>query len=170
MGPAHPSFQHGRYSKYLPSRLKGRFEEALADPSLLELRPEIALIDSRISELIGTLNNDAPVSFGALWSRHKTAVARGDASASKRIADEIDSALQAAEHREQMWAKLGAEIDRRMRLVESERKRLVQLQEFVAAEQLRVLLVRVQQLIEDNVKDRGALINITNGLYALTNN
>lgn len=168
-GKANGRYVDGRYSKYLPTKLQSRFAEAFADPALLELKPEIALIDGRMSELLETLNDKASVDFGELWGAYKTAVNRGEQKRVDQMIVQIDDALANGRDRERTWNQLGEQIDRRMRLVESERKRLVQLQEFVAAEQMRHFIIRIQQLIEENVTDRGALINITNGLYALTN-
>jgi hypothetical protein len=47
-GTASPHFQHGRYSRDLPTRVAARYEEAKADTELVSLRQEIALVDVRI--------------------------------------------------------------------------------------------------------------------------
>src|SRR5262245_19691930 len=52
VGPAAPGFRHGRYSKLLPVQLAARFDEAKADPELLGLRDEIALVDARIADVL----------------------------------------------------------------------------------------------------------------------
>lgn len=54
-GTASPRFKTGAYSKYLPARLKGKYEEFLADPDLFTLNNETALIKSRLSELTNAL-------------------------------------------------------------------------------------------------------------------
>src|SRR5579863_9488305 len=51
-GVASPAFKTGRYSRSLPARLVGRYQEAVADPELLSLRDDLALIDSRTSALL----------------------------------------------------------------------------------------------------------------------
>ena len=51
-GAEHPMAKHLRYSKYLPEALLARYQEARDDPQLLELRDEIALVDSRLIQLI----------------------------------------------------------------------------------------------------------------------
>ena len=48
IGAASATFKHSRYSKYLPARLLKRFQEALDDEQLLEIRDEIAVVDARI--------------------------------------------------------------------------------------------------------------------------
>ena len=65
-GPAAPAWRHGRYSRTLPTGLVRRYEESLADPELLALRDEIALLDAHTLELIATLSNsEGP----ALWQQ-----------------------------------------------------------------------------------------------------
>src|SRR5690606_19849988 len=70
--PGGRPIKHGRYSKHLPERLAGKYAEAQADERLLELRDEIALLDARLGELLGSL--DAGES-GALWQALKAAYA-----------------------------------------------------------------------------------------------
>src|SRR4051812_49433793 len=43
---------HGRYSKFLPERLAGRYADAISDQKLLELRDEVALMGVRLGELL----------------------------------------------------------------------------------------------------------------------
>jgi hypothetical protein len=45
----------GRYSKFLPPRLKERYEEAADDPSILSAREDVALLQARIAELTAKL-------------------------------------------------------------------------------------------------------------------
>jgi hypothetical protein len=52
-GFALPQFKTGRYSKVLPEALRHRYEVARDDEDLLSLRDEIALIDLRITDLLG---------------------------------------------------------------------------------------------------------------------
>lgn len=65
-GIASANFRHGRYSKDLPARLAARFTEAQADPELLSLRAEIALIDARTNELLAGIGSDS-VRAAQVW-------------------------------------------------------------------------------------------------------
>ena len=60
-GLAHPSTKTGRYSKHLPTRLLAQFGASLVDPDLLNLRSEIALVDTSIADVIG--QHDDPAEF-----------------------------------------------------------------------------------------------------------
>lgn len=57
-GFALPQYKTGRYSKVLPDALRYRYEVARDDEDLLSLRDEIALLDIRITELLGSSPND----------------------------------------------------------------------------------------------------------------
>ena len=69
-GLASPTFKHGRYSKHLPSRLSQRYEEAYSNDDFLNLRSEIALTDTRISDLIDKLEVG---DIGDLWLKAQKA-------------------------------------------------------------------------------------------------
>lgn len=126
IGPASPNYKHGRYSKILPEALRAGYEAALADPKLLHLDEEIALIDARIGQrLSGNPSSEA-------------------------------------------WGDLGKLIDRRQRLVESERKRLEEAGQLLTTEQAMALVAALIQIIHRHVTDRGMLSAITTEIRALT--
>src|SRR5262249_44606649 len=51
-GFASANFKHGKYSRFLPRGLTDAYEAALRDPELLSLREDVALLESRIVELL----------------------------------------------------------------------------------------------------------------------
>lgn len=54
-GANNPLFRHGRYSKYIPERLIERFNDNMQDKRILELARDIALVDTRVDELLDAL-------------------------------------------------------------------------------------------------------------------
>jgi hypothetical protein len=55
-GPAiGPAFKHGRYSLDLPTRLAARYAESQIDPELASLRDDLALVHTRITEVLSQL-------------------------------------------------------------------------------------------------------------------
>ena len=52
------TFKTGRYSKYLPDRLVERYEEALNDVELMRLDDEIALVDTKLQDVLERLHQD----------------------------------------------------------------------------------------------------------------
>jgi hypothetical protein len=70
VGPASPSFKHGRRSILLKD-IKGigeHYQRALDDPDLLSLHDEIALVDGRLSQLLEKVKTGGPrASLDGIW-------------------------------------------------------------------------------------------------------
>jgi flagellar motility protein MotE (MotC chaperone) len=98
-GIASPHFKTGRHSRDLPTQLSGRYLEAITDAELLSLRDDIALVDTRISELLDTLPDNPKA-----------------------------------------WDEINELIETRRRLADSERRRLVDLQQMMTAEQAMTMM------------------------------
>ena len=60
-----PNFKTGRYSAYVPDNLATVYDAARADPDLLSLRDNVALVDARIAQLLGDIDNGGAA--GQLW-------------------------------------------------------------------------------------------------------
>src|SRR5215813_8022692 len=63
-GIAAPRFKHGRYSKYLPTRMLPSYRKALQDQSLT-IFGEIALLQARIDDLLQRVDTGES---GKLWA------------------------------------------------------------------------------------------------------
>jgi len=170
-GIASPSFKTGKYSKYLPARLMDRYNEALADDSLLELRDQIAVVDARLADLL--LRVDTGES-GAIWKSlqvtwYEMVAARqdGDHAAQAKALNTIGALIKNGFEDNAAWADIRATLLMRKSLVESERKRLVEMQQMISAEKAMVLIAAVASLVKEHVKDRDALIAISEGLTRL---
>jgi hypothetical protein len=63
-GLAASGWKHGRHSKALPRDLVDAYERARSDPELIALQDELALVDARMTAVLGRLRTgDA----GAVW-------------------------------------------------------------------------------------------------------
>ena len=56
-GIASPRFTSGRSSVVLPTRLAARYHEAHADPQLLAIWDDVALVDARIADVLGRVDS-----------------------------------------------------------------------------------------------------------------
>jgi hypothetical protein len=171
VGPASPHFRTGRYSAYLPERLRARYEQAEGDAELLNLRGEIALIDARLVDLLSRVDTGES---GQLWADLRRAhqefkvAKRGEDvarmhTALARMEHLIDSAVQ--DH--VAWAEIGALIEQRRKLTESEAKRLVTLQQMLTAAEAMAIVHRLVDIVTRHVPDRQALSAIVVELQAL---
>ena len=156
-GAESPLTKTGRYSKYLPERLQGRYQEAQADGDLILLRDEIALIDSRITELLGKLDlgesNAAWQTLRDEWRRYKKAIAEGDVDFASLALLNVGHAIENNEDGA-IWSEIYAVVNQRKLLVESERKRLVEMQQMITAERAYLLVSSLVDIVRQHVDDR----------------
>ncbi len=170
-GAASPAFKTGRYSKYLPERLSARYQEAQNDPQLLALRDEVALIDSRLAELLGRVDTgesakrwqEAQDAFDEL----RKARTKGDAKEFTAARGELERTLLSGNDYD-VWAEIASMVNLRKQLVESERKRLVEMQSVITSERAMVLLATVVDIIRKHVTDRNTLTAISAEFRGLT--
>lgn len=163
-GIASPNFKTGRYSKYLPDRLSSRYEQAVNDPQLLELNHEIALIDSRLSDLLVRIDTGET---GQLWQDVTKVWQKYRLNQDDETAVQLDTLIKKGNDDYQAWNEIQDTIEQRRRLVESERKRLVEAQQYVTAVQAMTLIGNVLAIIKDNVTDRQTLQAISTGINQL---
>lgn len=163
-GVASPNFKTGRYSKYLPDRLTSRYETAVNDPQLLELNHEIALIDSRLSDLLSRVDSGET---GQLWQGVAKAWQSYRSKQDDETAVQLDTLIKKGHDDYQAWNEIQTVVEQRRRLVESERKRLVEAQQYVTAVQAMTMIGNVLAIIKDNVTDRKTLQAISQGINQL---
>lgn len=163
-GIASPHARHLRHSKYLPERLLERYAEALADEDLLNLKYEIGLVDTRIAEL---LEQDEAGGSADLWlslqQQHRVmdaASRREDVEkwteAFKAIGEIIDTGVRANMH----WQQITDLLEQRRKLVDTERRRLVDMQQMITSEQAMVLVSALISIIREEVTDRNVLTRL----------
>lgn len=163
-GVAAPGFKTGRYSKYLPERLLGRYHEAAQDTQLLELSHEIALLDSRLADLLTRVDSGEA---GKLWEKARRLnqdiqkSVHGENYGNLLVASlELDRTIGDAMLDHEAWYEIHAVIDQRRKLAESERKRLVEADQMVKADKALTLAMALLSAVKENVTDRGTLTNI----------
>ena len=169
-GIASASYKHGRYSKYLPARLAGRYEEAAADPDLLVLRQDIALVDARLADLLKRVDKGES---GHLWrdlkvTWEKLEAATDDKDARTEALRMIRELIKRGASDSATWSEIHGTIDQRRKLVESERKRLVEMQQVITAERAMVMLSVILDIIKTHVTDRNTLASISEEIRRLT--
>jgi hypothetical protein len=157
-GTASGRFTSGKYSRYMPSQLLDRYEEAIHDSALLELRDDIALVDVRIADLLTCLDTGES---GARWKEAKHALAaykRAHGTTGEAAAlDALHHAITDSSDDYDTWADVSDWLEQRRKLCESERKRLVEMQQYVSVEQAMVLIAQVSASVRQHVTDPATL-------------
>lgn len=167
-----PQTTIGRYSKHLPTRLAEKYSEAIGDPELLSVREDVALLDSRISDVMASASNQES---GELWNNLKEALrdydkANGkDAEVTRSEAfSKIRWLIREGYAEWQSWKDIRFMLQERMRLVESERKRLVEMQQMLTTEDALLLIGRLGGILKQHITDRDTLAAIAKEIRTLT--
>jgi len=167
-------FRHGRYSKYLPARLAARYSEAQQDPALLELRAEIALIDTRLTDVLDRLDKGES---GALWEivssefdKFKKAQVVKDTDEARAALSALDSLFTDGIGDYAAWKEVSELVEQRRKLVESERKHEVETQQTLSVEQALSLIGSIHETIRRHVADSAARQLIAADLARLVGN
>lgn len=176
-GIAQPNFRSGRYSKHLPSRLVGRYEEATSDPELLGLRDDIALLDTRITGVVEALDTgesqESWTVLSATWrtfeDQWKTLIDTGEPPEEMEATVEyITKVMRDGLSQGYVWGEIRGLLKERKELVAGEQKRLVEMQQFISAERAMTFVGAVMASVKRHVSDRAALAGIAADLGALS--
>jgi hypothetical protein len=185
-GVANGFFKHGRFSKVLPKNFAERYRKGWQDPALHSLQSELIALDSFIFGEMQALK-DMPVGW-----RNQT---RSEAARLLRERDWLSQALDrestAFKQRladfnfdtQKLVEKLGKDddegleiaardrivelFDQRRKLVESERKRLTELEQKVTVEEMMVVANALLQAVKNNVPDRKQIDNVQREFAAI---
>lgn len=164
-GEALPQFKHGRYSKSLPSRLTARYQEAMNDPELLNLRAEVALVDTLLADRLAALDTGGGSAvFKELvttWKQLLRLQAAGRTKEAGVVLTEIGQLIDAGHQHAGVLEDIARLIDQRRKLVDSEQRRLVAMQQMLTTEQAMTFVSVVMGAVKAHVSDRDALAAIS---------
>lgn len=163
-GHALPQTKDGRHSKDLPTRLAARYDASRTDPELLNLTDEIALADALIEDArrgldhgeSGRLFRELKASWDALQHAQREKDAAGVQMAMAEIGALIRQGVGAYAARDETMGL----VERRRRLVDSEQKRRVAMQDMVTSEQALLMIGRITSAVRRHVSDPGILAAI----------
>lgn len=170
-GMALPQTTTGRYSKDLPTRLAARYAESQADPDLLNLNTEIAVIDARISDVLRRVDSGES---GQTWRDLKaTFTAMEQAQRAKefgevaRLLSELGQLIRHGHNDYAAWADVRTLIDQRRKLVESEGKRRKDMQDMITSDKAMMLVSSLVATVRKHVHDRDTLAAISADLAGI---
>ena len=170
-GIASASYKTGKYSKHLPTRLLEHYQSAVSDSELLALREDIALIDTRLADLLSRVDAGEG---GSLWqqlnSNNKELMAalndHDESAIAETLAEQI-CIIHQGNSDYQAWREINKLLEQRRKQAESERKRLMDMQQYVSVESTMVLVSALINSCRTHVKDSKALQHISNDLSRL---
>lgn len=170
-GVASPHFKHGRYSKLLPVRLAAAYEHARTDDDLLALREEAAVLQARIGDLLQRVDSGDSLKF---WNEARqvlndleAAQTTGDAAAAADACGRLRTAITGARHDGRTWDEVGRTIDAFRRVSEAERKRLIDLQAMVTADEVMAFSAAVMSIVRECITDRAMMAKFQAGMQRI---
>jgi len=167
-GMAAPGYKHGKFCKDIPTRMAARYLEARHDPELLHQRDEISLLDARLLDVLTRVDTGES---GKIWSELRQELAEFKTcpkdKRGKHLAN-MGSLIERGHGDSVAWAEIVSLLEQRRRLIESERKRLVEMQQVITAEQAMAFVGALVAAVSRHVSDRLTLSAITAEFESLT--
>lgn len=128
------------YAKSLSGKLQDSYIQAVTDPEFLSVAPEIAALASRSAEIMDRLGDTDYVVVQAGIRRSVRDMRRASTDDSMHgmlvAADEIESHLSAVTEDRRRWDEIGAISGRLGKLVETERRRIVEAQQMITVQEM----------------------------------
>lgn len=166
-GPSHPKFRHGRMSRALPAHLRERYEQALADPELLDLSAEIRLLDVLVEDALARVGSgDSPHHWRELQDLIG-AYEDGEVDNLKALVTDVQRVVRSATFERDAHDELLRLLQLRRRLTDSENRRRVNVGAMITVQQALAFMTACVAIVERHVQDRAALAAIVADLDRL---
>ena len=158
-GADSPNLRHGRYSKHLPQKLAERVEVAIADPNLVSLRDELALLDVLTQDALAGLDADGgPALWYELrrhWSGFEKAMAAGDLPAMREAVGTISELVGRGVADANALSTVRGLIQDRRKVARDEVQRERALDQHVTAQQAMLLAEALSATALHYIRDAG---------------
>lgn len=137
--------------------LARRYEELINDPELVALRKPLALINARVLQLLdrvedGVTNNLWEQAIEVYADLKKAYMTSDEGEVQKNIVI-LDGIFKRVEDDYKSWAQVFDAIELQRKLSESERKRLIEMKQFITAEEAMEMVKKLTAAIYKNVQD-----------------
>jgi hypothetical protein len=156
-GIANASTKTGRYSVDLPTRLLGRYENLMADGTLLSLRDDIALVGANIGEELATLKADEETPDMDVVIGKVEAIADNwkswDWTRMDREMSELADAVKGRQQRQQAMSRIRSLIKDKAALVAQENRVLLEREAMIPVDQVMLLMRALTGVVRRVVRD-----------------
>jgi len=142
----------GRRSTYLPRRLAALWQQAATDDTLLDLHSDLVLVETRLTELLGQLDEAAsPTAWNEALDRWSAW--NSDPEANPDAFAELGKLLHAGAGQGVKWHELLELLEARRRVIETETRRRRELRQYLDAREAMLLAGAVIHTINRHVSD-----------------
>jgi len=164
-GIASPHWKHGRYQKVLPTRYLTNYKQAMQDEELLSLKSELAVVQARMMELFGRVDKgDSGILFKRLQDERKAFDLKNKAGKIEEASEHLNEIMRLIQQGYADWAtwdEIHKTMQLEMRLIDAERKRLIEMQQMVKSEDVMNFVSFITGLIREYVSDRDEIAAIS---------
>lgn len=164
MGAKTHSFMFGKYSKAMPARLVERYQEALADPNLSALADEMALVESRLADLMNKADEGGAqaifADIGEAFLSFKFANQDGDRAKQLEAVRRLEQLINKGKHEAGVWSEINKLIETKRKLSLAETQRLKTLDQFIPVDQANALMAALLNAVRAEVTDEDVLKNV----------
>jgi hypothetical protein len=147
------------------------YRDAALDPELMSLRQDLVLIDARIIDVLKRVDTGEAgsiwMALRTAWARLSKAQGRGNVDGYQEAFADVARLVNNGVGDTAAWRDVGALINQRRTLVESEQKRLALAHEMMSQDQCLALVGQVIDIIRRHIPDRGVLHAIAQDVQAL---
>lgn len=146
-----------RYQRFIPERLASKYLESVNDPEIIALVDDIALVETRIKQLVDNIDKDEPP---PVWEDAKDAF--NQFMMFKRLNDvekasETLALLQDIFDREgkerESWDEIFDRLEQRSKLAQAELKRRMEMKNLLNAEQAMDLVSRLLAAVRSGAEE-----------------
>lgn len=150
-----------RYERFIPKRLTEKYVESVNDPEIIALNDDIALVETRIKQLIESLDQNEPP---PVWEDAYNAFMEFEMYRKLKDKEKASDALNYLKYifeREQSerlaWDEVFDRLEQRMKLAREERQRRMDMKNLLDAEKAMDLVTRllaaVNEAAEETIDD-----------------
>ena len=149
VGPAHPSFKTGRYSRWsLPDEIKDAWQRAREAPELMGMGDEVALLDARLYQLLDRIAKAEPSAAAfaraqKAYDELRAATAANRPGRMRAATADLEEALRDGAEVEATWAQVVALVGEGRKLRDSERRRVEAGRAYLTAEAAMAMVAKV---------------------------
>ena len=155
-GAANGNYRHGRYSTSLPAKLAERYQTFRTNPRLLSLTDEIAVHQARLAEQLTQVETGES---GTTWQALQQAMAaleaaraQGDAVGMAQHFATMQGLVRQGRQSAGQWEEIRRTSETLCKLVQTETKTLLGLQQLITVQQHMLMLGAVHSAILEAVK------------------
>ena len=155
-----------RHTAALPSRLIAKYEQAINDPDYLSMTEELALLDTRMAEMLERLDTtDVKLAWTKVRRAHQILDNDNVGEEGYNNALELlDEALTMKGADDAVWKEVSSIIEQRRKVAETERRRVVDAQQTMTYERANMLVAFLMSSVQSHVTDPEILRAIADDL------